>query len=272
MSLIRAKQPILTRVLPHQGNRRYIIGSRGAAAAPPVSGDPHFANVVALLHCNGAANSIAFPDVKGHTFVSDAGSSVAAQQPRVDVAFSKFGGGSARYPSAASNSTLEGWIRGTHADFALGSGDFCIEGWLAKALTTSKFSFFGLGNRNSVGGAHISAEGLGSDLYVTINGVFLTTIPLGPFALAANVFHHFALSRQGTAVRFWVNGAQGGATLTSGANLTQTALSIGYVEVNVANYALAIDGGGWLDDFRVTKGAARYTAPFVPPTAPFPDA
>jgi hypothetical protein len=28
---------------------------------------------------------------------------------------------------------------------------------------------------------------------------------------------------------------------------------------------------GWIDEFRVTKGAALYTSNFTPPTAPFPD-
>ena len=271
MSLIRARQPVLTRIFPHQGNSRYIIGSRGAAAAPPAGVDPLFANVRAILHCDGAQDAIVFPDVKGHAWISNATANFAAQQPRVDTAFKKFGSGSARFPTAASGSTLEGWLEGTHADFAPGVGDFCIEAWIAKASAAAKLCFFGLGIRNAIGGAHIAMDSLGADSYVTINGVFLATIPLGPFALAANVFHHFAFSRQGTACKFWVNGAQAGATIVNGANLTQTLITLGRV-VNQLDYCIATDGGGWLDDFRLTIGAARYTAPFVPPAAAHPDA
>lgn len=38
MSLIRARQPALTRVFPHQANRRFVIPSRGAIGQIPLMG------------------------------------------------------------------------------------------------------------------------------------------------------------------------------------------------------------------------------------------
>ena len=81
------------------------------------SGDPYFANVVALLHFDGADGSTTFTDVKGHTFT-------AAGNAQIDTAQSLFGGasllldGSGDYIWAADS-----------ADWDFGTADFAVELW-----------------------------------------------------------------------------------------------------------------------------------------------
>jgi hypothetical protein len=78
------------------------------------------------------------------------------------------------------------------------------------------------------------------------------------FNPSANTWYHIAMAREGTSVRVFIDGTQYGTTQTYSTSITSTNLRIGY------------DGndyfGGYIEDFRYTKGLARYTANFTPPT------
>jgi hypothetical protein len=62
----------------------------------------------------------------------------------------------------------------------------------------------------------------------------------------------------------FINGTQVGSTYTAADNIGTPSLPI-LVGANRAGYRL----GGGIQDLRVTKGVARYTANFAAPTAPF---
>jgi hypothetical protein len=80
-----------------------------------------------------------------------------------------------------------------------------------------------------------------------------------------DAWHHLALTRLGTAVTIWVDGVSR-ATSTSSASFSGQTNFVGrnnaYSPRNLV---------GYIDDLRITKGVARYTANFTPPTAAFPD-
>lgn len=86
---------------------------------------------------------------------------------------------------------------------------------------------------------------------------------------ATNTWYHVAVSRQGTSLRAFIDGTQLGTTQTNSVNYVRVnsdPLYIGQYFAGSANRYL----NGYIDDLRITKGLARYTANFTPPTAPFP--
>lgn len=240
------------------------MGAFGGQAPPPV--DSSFASVVALLHFPGADASTTFTDVKGHTFTANNTNGRATANPEIDTAISKFGGSSGRWPYDSNLSF--GFLECDHADFALGTGDFCAEAWLTPTSVASRGALLCLGTLHQAGSLWFGWEGIASTFYVRIGGV--SNAVTSDFAGTINVAQHIAVTRAGTNVRVFFGGVQVGATGTSSGDITATALRVGGT-LGSTSYALNHSADGYMDDFRLTKGVARYTANFTPPTAAFPD-
>jgi hypothetical protein len=80
----------------------------------------------------------------------------------------------------------------------------------------------------------------------------------------ANTWYHFAIVRNGTTTTLYKNGTSY-LSLTDTANYTTPYIVIGNAYQTSRNGVI-----GYMDDFRVTSGLARYTANFTPPTAALP--
>ena len=160
-------------------------------------------------------------------------------------------------------------------NFQLSSGDFTIECWVYPTLITgSERGIFGIGTTDPdsnmvriqanssklqfwLGGSNSSGPGAG-----TKTGIITCTT-----ALSLNTWYHIALVRSGSAtnnVKLYLNGTldgQGTATYNIGAK--PFILGGGYPNSAIELFV------GHIDEFRVSKGVARYTANFTPPTAKF---
>ena len=221
--------------------------------------DDDFASVSLLLHGNGTNGSTTItdnsPSPKTVTAFGNAQVSTAIADPFGNstgvIAFD--GTGDYLIPTASN-------------DFALGTGLFTIECWVyidsTQAATAAIWGLGGAAN-NSI---QLFTSQLSSNLlrFNVFAGGFITAS-----ASLLNQWVHVACVREGTGAgqtKMYVNGISAGST-TYSASPPSTALAIGrpYAELSQEH------SKGFVDDFRITKGIARYTANFTPPTAPFPD-
>jgi len=146
---------------------------------------------------------------------------------------------------------------------AWGTGDFTIEMWINTSTTTIS----GGASRTMWGTASASYQG---QMYLEIGtgkvvfGNTGSTFIKGSSNVANGSWHHIAICRSGSTCRLFVDGTQE----ASGSN------SVNYdAQPTFIGAFGASDGyfNGYIDDLRITKGYARYTSNFTPPTAAFPN-
>jgi hypothetical protein len=140
----------------------------------------------------------------------------------------------------------------------LGTGSFTVEAWVylnamsgdyfVASSTGSGGGFFGFRSGTDIG---YGRTGIAWD-YQIASG------------MVVNTWYHVAWARNGTSLRIFVNGSQVGTTQTTSQafDLSTTSTAIGSAG---ANFYL----NGYMQDVRITKGLARYTANFSVPTSTF---
>ncbi|NBW17557.1 MAG: LamG domain-containing protein [Caulobacteraceae bacterium] len=179
---------------------------------------------------------------------------------QISTSVFKFGTGSLSFDGTGD------WLTAPNSKgLYIGSGDFTIEGWLyLNALGSTK----GIVSQFNSGGS-----GPGWTLYTKTTNVLEfyggsgTVTVTGTTAISATTWTHFAVVRSGSTITIYINGTAGGTATNSSFSDDTTALV--YVGGRADNSALSLNG--YIDDLRITKGYARYTSNFTPPTAAFPN-
>lgn len=213
--------------------------------------DPDFANVVLLLHFDGANASTTFTDSSGTPKTA-----TASGDASLLTSNQKFGSACVNLDSVGDYVTVS-----SHADLAF-PGDFCVEGHFRWTGSVG-FNLFTLGTQNW--NVYYDASLAQIKFWDGSADRITNTVTFGA------AYRHVALTRSGTSVRLFLDGVQQGSTYTDSGptSLGQTSLRIG------AYPASGSVGGslfqGQVDDFRVTKGVARYTGNFTPPASAFPN-
>ena len=224
----------------------------GVGTDPSTIGDPSFANVELLLHGDGTSGSTTITDSSSNAVVVTANGNA-----QIDTAVKKFGTGSIEFDGTNSELTL--------ASGFIGSGDFTIEYFVQGANSDGyHFDFQGT-NRLSIWYEDTTTS---SAFEYSINAYdtnYRGQANSLPFATYTGGFNHIAVVRSSGTMKIYINGTSI-ASWSNSLDYSDAALTIGNT---VASRSFDKWMEGFIDDIRITKGTARYTSNFTPPTAAF---
>lgn len=203
-----------------------------------------------LLHCDGADGSTTFIDSATGKSVS-----VSNGSPQIDTAQFKFGGASLLLANASSDQ-----IRlADHDDWNFGSGDFTVDFWIR--IPANPGGSKGIISQYTSGYFRIVMLN-GSKIYWDCNAGGTARWELsGNTVISNDTWTHVACIRYGNTQTIYVGGVAQTATgsYTGSLDNLSDPFNIGY---DAAFGTLSC----WLDEIRVSKGIARWTANFTPPT------
>jgi hypothetical protein len=209
-----------------------------------------------LLHFEGTDASTTFTDSES-SGVAKTGTAAGGAQ--IDTAQCKFGvasglfDGTGDYISYANN-----------ADFNFGAGDFTVDCWIRFNSTS---------NPQVIAGRNGTSDRSWSLYYNANNlrfaGYWNGAIQDQPFSWTPTkeIWYHVAVVRSGANLKLYVNGNQIGSTYNISTYNIRDSSSVFYIGENVQDTGYGFNG--WIDEFRITKGLARWTTTFTSPTTAY---
>ena len=238
----------------HLSNVRLVVGTALYTSTFTPSTEPLTAVTNTEFLCNFTNASIY--DATGKNVLE------TVDNAQVDTTTVKYGTGAMEFDGTGDHLATNG----NPNLFAFGSGDFTIECWV----------YF-----NSLSGAQIIYDGRPSTAQTTQPTIYTSGSTLYYYTnsgnritattLSVSTWYHIALTRSGTDTKLFVNGTQSGSTYTDSTVYTN---SDGRPFIGADSFNNGSPPGnfmnGFIDDLRITKGIARYTANFTPPTAELP--
>ena len=233
--------------------------SQIAVPVGTTTGDVYYPQTSLLMHFNGTNGSTTMTDNSKNNFPATSYNGAA-----ISTAQSKFGGASGFF-----DGTNDYVLIPANNAFTLG-GDFTVECWFYCTAANFSSGLIGLFGRNTYAfnnGGFPRIE-FNSAAKASLTYAANTTI-VGTTTVTVNTWHHIAVVRYSGVIAFYLNGvSQGTATYSTSIPATYDIL-IGNAPWSSTYPNLYFQG--FIDEFRVTNGYARYTGAFTPPTTQFLD-
>lgn len=221
--------------------------------------DPHWNNVSLLLHADEAGAPYMDKSSLNHTITNN---NVVTSN-----VIKKFGDRSFEFSSASTYLSVP-----NDAGVFFGTGAFTIEFWFNPSVAGTNvpiISTWTAGNSDAWI-VHYNVGNTGKVSFYAGANSTVTPVVEGATALTIDSWHHIAITRDDlNNTRLFVDGVLEGEALGTSynnTNLNGNLLTIGRQVFVPANF---VDGN--IDEIRITKGVARYTANFTPSTAAFPE-
>ncbi len=214
-----------------------------------------------LLHFNGVDGGTVFTDESGKAWTP-------ANQAQIDTAQYKFGGASGLF-----DGTTDYISTPNSTDFDFGTGDFTIDFWVRRNGNQSNYAgLIAASKKSTLTGWCV----MWSSSSESVNKILFASKATGSWAInlqsagtiADTTWTHVAVVRYGNSMKLYFGGTQTGSTFDC------TGLSFpssGDGCKIAANYVPDPDAyhNGWIDEVRISKGVARWTDNFTPPTSEY---
>ena len=207
-----------------------------------------------LLHGDGKSGSSVFPDK------SQSAHFVTGANNTINSTLQKFGNGCIAFPGSAFLTVYTD----PNADLTFGTGDFTIDFWF-RANSGYASSTTLIDWQPGATGAYVTiAINASGKIVMWVNGGYTIT---GTTTLVANTWYHFAISRASAVTKLFINGVQEGPSYSDTWNYLGASQRpiFGVWGTDGTTWPFA----GYMDEIRISKGIARWTGNFTPPTAQY---
>lgn len=211
--------------------------------------EPSFADVLLLMHCEGANGGVSFVDSSSfaRTLTPTAFETSSAQ--------TKFGSTSAHNTATTAKISVA-----ASSDFAFGTGDFTVEAWIFQT-STGAGKYIASSQTNAGGGGFILNVSTTDALNAYVNNANLVS---AAGIVTPNEWHHVALSRMNGLAVLAFDGEIVASASAVAENITSNAVYVGGRSDGLVYF------NGYIDEVRVTKNDGIY-AKYLKPSAAFPD-
>lgn len=238
---------------------RVVIGTAvyTSAFTPPVSALTAITNTSLLLSFTNAGIIDA---TTKNNFLIEGQVSISTTSP-------KFGTGSIYFGSTAQNNKLFGSYRTETGNF--GTQDFTVEYWFKSVAGRGTGDYLGWLTDTTNASGNWGIINNGTTLFWQSQYASANTTSVNSSAIQDNAWHHIAFVRYNGVLSIYFDGVSQVSiahTLNYARPIATTRLVMGGRSAAGVDYGVV---NAYIDDLRITRGVARYTAAFTPPTAAF---